>query len=131
MALSRLSLNALRAFEATARLRSFSAAANELSVTHGAVSRHIRMLEDSLGLPLLVRSAHGTEPTAEGQRMAERPGPRLRHLSVRPEEAALQHAQGAAVAPGARHRRPRDPRDRQRRRRAALDPARHAGAARS
>ena len=71
MALSRLSLNALRAFEATARLRSFSAAATELSVTHGAVSRHIRMLEDSLGLPLLRRSAHGTAPTAEGQRMAE------------------------------------------------------------
>lgn len=68
--LSRLSLNALRAFEATARLRSFSAAASELSVTHGAVSRHIRMLEDSLGLQLLTRSAHGTEPTAEGQRMA-------------------------------------------------------------
>jgi len=71
MAVSRLSLNALRAFEATARLRSFSAAATELSVTHGAVSRHIRMLEDSLGLQLLKRSAHGTEPTAEGQRMAE------------------------------------------------------------
>ena len=71
MALSRLSLNALRAFEATARLRSFSAAATELSVTHGAVSRHIRSLEDSLGLALLKRSAHGTEPTAEGQRMAE------------------------------------------------------------
>ena len=71
MALSRLSLNALRAFEATARLRSFSAAATELSVTHGAVSRQIRSLEDSLGLALLKRSAHGTEPTAEGQRMAE------------------------------------------------------------
>ena len=71
MAVSRLSLNALRAFEATARLRSFSAAATELSVTHGAVSRHIRMLEDSLGLQLLKRSPHGTEPTAEGQRMAE------------------------------------------------------------
>ena len=51
----RLSLNALRAFEATARLRSFSAAADELSVTHGAVSRHIRMLEDSIGLALLTR----------------------------------------------------------------------------
>lgn len=71
MALERLSLNTLRAFEATARLRSFSAAADELSVTHGAVSRHVRMLEDTLGLPLLRRSAHGTEPTAEGQRLAE------------------------------------------------------------
>lgn len=68
---SRLSLNALRAFEATARLRSFSAAADELSVTHGAVSRHIRMLEDALGLPLLTRGAQGAEPTTEGQRLAE------------------------------------------------------------
>ena len=67
----RLSLNALRAFEATARLRSFSAAAEELSVTHGAVSRHIRMLEDSVGLPLLTRSAQGAVPTPEGQRLAD------------------------------------------------------------
>jgi len=67
----RLSLNALRAFEATARLHSFSAAAQELSVTHSAVSRHIRMLEDSLGLPLLTRSAQGAVPTAEGQRLVD------------------------------------------------------------
>ena len=67
----RLSLNSLRAFEATARLRSFSAAADELSVTHGAISRHIRSLEDSLGLALLTRSAQGTAPTGEGQRLAE------------------------------------------------------------
>src|SRR6478736_9194411 len=67
----RLSLNALRAFEATARLRSFSAAAEELSVTHGAVSRHIRMLEDSVGLALLKRTAHGAVPTPEGQRLAD------------------------------------------------------------
>ena len=67
----RLSLNALRAFEATARLRSFSAAADELSVTHGAISRHIRSLEDALGLALLTRSAQGTAPTSEGQRFAE------------------------------------------------------------
>lgn len=67
----RLSLNALRAFEATARLRSFSAAAEELAVTHGAVSRHIRMLEDTLGLALLTRSAQGALPTAEGQRLAD------------------------------------------------------------
>src|SRR4029450_9461027 len=71
MRLSRLSLNALRAFEATARLNSFSAAAEELSVTHGAVSRHIRTLEDSVGLPLLKRTAQGAVPTGEGQRLAD------------------------------------------------------------
>ena len=67
----RLSLNALRAFEATARLRSFSAAADELSVTHGAVSRHIKALEDGIGLPLLRRGHNGAVPTPEGQRLAD------------------------------------------------------------
>ena len=69
--LPRPSLKALRAFEATARLRSFSAAALELSVTHGAVSRHIRALENTIGLPLLHRGANGATPTAEGQRLVE------------------------------------------------------------
>ncbi|WP_043090938.1 LysR family transcriptional regulator, partial [Xanthomonas sp. SHU 166] len=49
------SLNALRAFEAAARLRSVGAAAAELHVTHGAVSRQVRLLEQELGLPLLQR----------------------------------------------------------------------------
>ena len=51
----RPSFNALRAFEATARLGSMSAAADELAVTHGAVSRHVRGLEDLLGVQLLSR----------------------------------------------------------------------------
>lgn len=67
----RLSLNALRAFEATARLRSMSAAADELYVTHGAVSRHIRSLEESLGVVLLNRGPHSTDPTPEGTRLAD------------------------------------------------------------
>lgn len=67
----RPSLNALRAFEATSRLGSMSAAAVELFVTHGAVSRHIRALEDQLGVVLLDRSGGATRPTAEGQRLAE------------------------------------------------------------
>lgn len=67
----RPSFNALRAFEATARLRSMTAAAEELSVTHGAVSRHIRALEEQLGVMLLTRSAHSTDPTPEGARLAE------------------------------------------------------------
>lgn len=67
----RPSLNALRAFEATVRLGSMSAAAVELFVTHGAVSRHIRALEDQLGLVLLERGGGPTQPTAEGARLAE------------------------------------------------------------
>ncbi|QDQ25513.1 transcriptional regulator GcvA [Chitinimonas arctica] len=49
-------LNALRAFEAAARLESFSAAANELFVTHGAVSKQIKQLEEWLGVRLFERS---------------------------------------------------------------------------
>jgi LysR family glycine cleavage system transcriptional activator len=48
-------LNALRAFEAAARLGSFKAAAAELHVTHGAVSQHVRLLEEWLGAPLFER----------------------------------------------------------------------------
>ncbi len=48
-------LNALRAFDAAARLGSLKAAAEEASVTHGAISRHIRLLEDWLGSPLFLR----------------------------------------------------------------------------
>ncbi|MCF3935664.1 LysR substrate-binding domain-containing protein [Acuticoccus sp. M5D2P5] len=46
------SLNALRAFEATARLGRMTEAADALGVTHGAVSRQVRGLETSLGLRL-------------------------------------------------------------------------------
>ncbi|MBN8990725.1 MAG: transcriptional regulator GcvA [Rhizobiales bacterium] len=48
-------LNAVRAFEAAARLGSFKEAAAELSVTHGAVSQQIRLLEQWLGAPSLFR----------------------------------------------------------------------------
>ncbi|QUN32121.1 LysR family transcriptional regulator (plasmid) [Cupriavidus sp. KK10] len=70
MVARRVSLNALRAFEATARHCSFSAAAEELAVTHGAVSRQVRMLEETFGISLLRRTAQGAEPTPEGQRLA-------------------------------------------------------------
>jgi DNA-binding transcriptional LysR family regulator len=70
MVAPRVSLNALRAFEATARPCSFSAAADELAVTHGAVSRQVRMLEETFGISLLRRTAQGAEPTPEGQRLA-------------------------------------------------------------
>ena len=63
-------LTALRAFEAAARLRSVTAAGEELSVTHGAVSRHIRALEELLGVTLLIRGPHSTDPTVEGARLA-------------------------------------------------------------
>lgn len=52
-------LNALRAFEASARHQSFSAAAAELNVTAAAVGQLVRSLEDWLGTPLFVRGSRG------------------------------------------------------------------------
>lgn len=67
---SRLPLSSLRAFEATARLGAMSAAAAELFVTHGAISRHIHLLEDQFGMRLLVRHARSVSPTPEGAVLA-------------------------------------------------------------
>lgn len=52
-------LNALRAFEASARHQSFSAAAEELNVTPAAVGQLVRGLEEWLGVPLFVRGNSG------------------------------------------------------------------------
>jgi len=65
------SLNALLAFEAAARLGSVSRAATELHVTHGAVSRHIRALEQDLGTSLFQRQGRGLALTPAGQRLRE------------------------------------------------------------
>ncbi|MCY1513812.1 HTH-type transcriptional regulator TrpI [compost metagenome] len=64
-------LNALRAFEAAARLGSMSAAAEELNVTHGAISRQVRQLEDELGLALFVKDGRGVKLTDSGVRLGE------------------------------------------------------------
>ncbi len=52
-------LNALKAFEASARHRSFAAAAAELNVTPAAVGQLVKSLEAAVGTPLFVRSSGG------------------------------------------------------------------------
>jgi LysR family transcriptional regulator, glycine cleavage system transcriptional activator len=59
-------LNALRAFEAAARHGGFVGASEELNVTRGAISRHVKLLEEHLGVPLFVRQAQGVRLTAAG-----------------------------------------------------------------
>jgi LysR family glycine cleavage system transcriptional activator len=61
---------ALRALEAAARHRSYSRAAEELAVTHGAVSQQIRKLEAELGARLFERRGNAMVPTAEAERLA-------------------------------------------------------------
>ena len=67
-------LNALRAFEAAARLGGLAKAAAELHVTHGAISRQVRLLEQELGVALFRREGRSLRLTESGQRLAEATG---------------------------------------------------------
>lgn len=60
-------LNAIKAFEATARHLSFTKAARELCVTQGAVSRHVAALEEQLGAKLFTRHHRTIELTSKGE----------------------------------------------------------------
>ena len=60
-------LNPLRAFEAAGRLRSMRKAADELSVTPGAVSRQVQILETHLGVKLFRRTPRASALTALGE----------------------------------------------------------------
>ncbi|EHH67166.1 LysR substrate-binding domain-containing protein [Gluconobacter morbifer] len=65
------SLDDLRAFAAVARLGSVRAAATELALTHGAVSRRVSKLAHDLKLQLLEPDGRGVRPTRDGLRLAE------------------------------------------------------------
>src|SRR5882757_6804969 len=83
MARSRLPpLNAIKAFEAAARLGSFTRAAEELNVTHGAVSRQVRLLEDWLGTQLFVRTSRNAVPTRAGTDLLAEAGPALDRVAA-------------------------------------------------
>jgi len=82
-------LNALRVFDAAARRLNFSAAAEELCVTHSAISHQIRQLEDWLGQPLFVRHSSGVHLTSAGLSLQQANGRALSLL----EEACAKLAQ--------------------------------------
>lgn len=65
-------LQSLKAFEAAARHLSYSRAAEELALTHGAVSHHIAKLEALLGVRLFVRAGQRMVPTQDGQILVAR-----------------------------------------------------------
>lgn len=61
----------LRAFEAAARHQNFSRAADELHLTHGAISHQVRALEEGLGTLLFVRNGRQVKVTADGLKFAQ------------------------------------------------------------
>lgn len=92
MSRAQLPLNALRAFEASARHLSFTRAAAELYVTQAAVSHQVKALEQRLGVVLFRRLARGLVLTDEGQALLPVVGDSFERM-----ERALQRFQGGAV----------------------------------
>ncbi|SFT97795.1 LysR family transcriptional regulator [Pseudomonas marincola] len=88
-------LNALRAFEAAARLSNLSLAADELHVTHGAVSRQVRALEEHLGLALFVKDGRGLKLTDAGVRLRDTSS----EVFARLRSVCAELQQGQANAP--------------------------------
>jgi LysR family transcriptional regulator, glycine cleavage system transcriptional activator len=96
-------LQALRALEAAARRRSFSRAAEELNLTHSAVSHHLRALEAELGAQLFKRVGSQMIPTTAGAQLADRVRRNLDDLrdalaSVRPGENEVTRLELSVMA---------------------------------
>ncbi|UZJ60561.1 LysR family transcriptional regulator [Pseudomonas sp. KU26590] len=88
-------LNALRAFEATARLNSVSLAATQLHVTHGAVSRQLKVLEEHLGVGLFIKDGRGLKLTDAGIRLRDASAEAFDRLRT----VCSELSQGSADAP--------------------------------
>lgn len=90
-------LNALKAFEATARLNSVSKAAESLSVTHGAVSRQLKLLEEHLGIALFVKQGRGLKLTDAGSRLRDASAEAFERLRLVCAELSQAQAQAPFV----------------------------------
>ncbi|SEU34598.1 LysR family transcriptional regulator [Stigmatella erecta] len=85
-------LNALNAFLAVGRQRSFTVAAASLGISPSALSQSIRQLEARLGVPLLTRTTRSVSLTEAGQRLLESAGPAV--------DQALEALKTAVARPG-------------------------------
>ncbi|MFC3608018.1 LysR family transcriptional regulator [Stutzerimonas tarimensis] len=90
-------LNSLRAFEAAARLGGVSEAARELHVTHGAISRQVKQLEEALGVALFVKDGRGVKLTVAGLRLREATGEAFGRLREACEALQRQTAEAPFV----------------------------------
>ena len=89
-------LNSLVAFEAAARHLSFTRAADEISVTQGAVSRQVRLLEDFLGTRLFERDTRNLRMTTAGAQYYETVRNSLHEIS-QSTDAILQHTRDEQI----------------------------------
>jgi LysR family glycine cleavage system transcriptional activator len=90
-------LMAFRALEAAVRHRSYSRAAQELNVTHGAISQQIRRLEEQLGIPLFQRRGNGMEPLPAASRISSSAAAALALLQRAIDEAGPSKGLGPLI----------------------------------
>lgn len=90
--MARLPLNTLPAFRAVARLQNLRAAAEELHLTHSAVSQQIKLLEEQMGLQLFERRGRSVVLNAAGAALQRAVEPALDRLAD-----GLRAAQAAAT----------------------------------
>lgn len=93
--------SSLVALEAAARHKSYSRAADELFVTHGAVSQQVRKLEEELGVQLFARRGNQMEPTATGAALAAQIGEAITTLRTGVESARRAASGPIVVSTGA------------------------------
>jgi LysR family transcriptional regulator, glycine cleavage system transcriptional activator len=101
-------LNGLRAFEASARHLSFKRAAEELSVTPGAVSQQVKHLEEALGVPLFQRGHRSLTLTEHGRELRPAVGEAFELLSAAGDRIA-RHLKGRVLRLGVSPRLCADP----------------------
>ena len=90
-------LNALPGFDAAARHLNFSKAADELSVTPGAISRAIKYLEDQLGVSLFERGTRSVRLTAVGEPYARAVRDALEQLAAATAAATTRRSDSTLV----------------------------------
>src|SRR4051812_31874973 len=88
--LNRYPLSALRALEAAGRLGGLAKAAEELGVTPGAISQHLRRIEDQLGRSVFERTSRGLRPTAAGAALLRALTSAFREIAQALEEAEVR-----------------------------------------
>jgi len=86
-------LNALRVFEVTARAGSYTEAARELHLTHGAISRQIQLLEEALGQPLFRKEGQRMVATGHAKAFAREISAAFDHIS----DAARRYGKQAST----------------------------------
>jgi LysR family glycine cleavage system transcriptional activator len=91
-------MGSLRAFEAAARLGSFTAAAHDLNITQSAVSQAVQQLEGLIATPLFERFPGRLALTAAGRRYAQALGPLLESIAA--ATAELTDAQAGRLSIG-------------------------------